>query len=924
MDVLPEELLEIILSSLPVRDLYLSAALVCTKWRNIIQKESYLKWKRAYHLALAKKSNNEPFDHLREAAFALVEVASIPLPLFHSIKAVYGDNGAVLHPPGHRPADVAAFHFAGWILEAVAKSRSRSPRAFEAVSKHSRFHMASAILKDRFPKFSDNPACCVACLCLLAGDMSEVREILDVHIKVGQNWEVSDLLYEIAAMFLVFELDYGLPKRLRYMLHHALYLHENSWTLDLDVDGFGDDLQFTAEQKRVINYPVGKSREGVVRVLAYAGSGKTTVLRHLTIKNPCTKFLLVVFNKKVQQHAQATFPLLNVTVKTAHSIAYGWCVDNGFNRSRIKHGSLSVVDVLYSDVLPERRGKGSGNIFRRAAMTLVTLRKFCQSARPKIVFDDTPAVWVTSADGTSEHVNPLHRQFVYDDARILWQEAITKRGSSFGIEPTFYLKMFQLSRPDLRSFFDFDVLLMDEGQDMNPAMLDVCLKQSGLKLIVGDPYQQIYGFNGAVNALKTQLENNEDFELVDTLRLTQSFRFGTEVAFVASLVKNLLLTDASEEPRSNFVLGSDNRPDSLAWEDEPMQLQEEPAAILSRTNARLFDEMVTLVCKKPKDERPKIAVIMGDLNYFLVCLAQLSFLKSGMIAEIPKNSKYYRHAKTGFQAYKDHALDCNECEEVVKCRIVEKYGSDIPAYCDIIVETSVPWSPSSRHVPDLIFSTVHQFKGMEFPTVRILDDFWFPKGTPSFRMREEEREEGNILYVALTRAKRKLVLNDTLVFFLAGRGKFNFDRVLPPSIIDNLVGRKCAGDECDRTLQDCVDGATAAVVHNTLSGGYYCATCASAPQMRAPVGYTKKKELRYYPTYLSPNHWAQLRLTLIGVHVSEDNRAELEEGYLERPFQLRPRRELEMSFTRRKMEDHRKSMSSQEASAAVAVGLLLP
>ena len=65
-----------------------------------------------------------------------------------------------------------------------------------------------------------------------------------------------------------------------------------------------------------------------------------------------------------------------------------------------------------------------------------------------------------------------------------------------------------------------DVLLVDEAQDTNPAMLDVFLRQKKTtKIIVGDPHQQIYAFRGAVNAL--------DLVRPDvTYHLTQSFRFG--------------------------------------------------------------------------------------------------------------------------------------------------------------------------------------------------------------------------------------------------------------------------------------------------------------------------------------------------------------------------------------------------------------
>ena len=74
------------------------------------------------------------------------------------------------------------------------------------------------------------------------------------------------------------------------------------------------------------------------------------------------------------------------------------------------------------------------------------------------------------------------------------------------------MKMFQLSNPVGKnglerwagmegSPYQYDVLLLDEAQDMNPAMLDVCLKQVKPKLVVGDSHQQIYRFRGAVYAL---------------------------------------------------------------------------------------------------------------------------------------------------------------------------------------------------------------------------------------------------------------------------------------------------------------------------------------------------------------------------------------------------------------------------------------
>ena len=91
-----------------------------------------------------------------------------------------------------------------------------------------------------------------------------------------------------------------------------------------------------------------------------------------------------------------------------------------------------------------------------------------------------------------------------------------------------YLKLWQLRNPSLQRVTNHDVLLLDEGQDMNPTMLNIFMNQSVTRVIVGDPNQQIYMFRGAVNALGLISPTHTYF-------LTQSFRFGPEIGFVANL-----------------------------------------------------------------------------------------------------------------------------------------------------------------------------------------------------------------------------------------------------------------------------------------------------------------------------------------------------------------------------------------------------
>ena len=86
-----------------------------------------------------------------------------------------------------------------------------------------------------------------------------------------------------------------------------------------------------------------------------------------------------------------------------------------------------------------------------------------------------------------------------------------------------YLKLYQLSAPRL----DYDTILFDEAQDANPVTLAIIRQQSCAKVFVGDPHQQIYQFRYAENAMA-------DPSLTDELFLTESFRFGDEIAAAAN------------------------------------------------------------------------------------------------------------------------------------------------------------------------------------------------------------------------------------------------------------------------------------------------------------------------------------------------------------------------------------------------------
>ncbi len=88
------------------------------------------------------------------------------------------------------------------------------------------------------------------------------------------------------------------------------------------------------------------SRPSLVKIVAFAGAGKTSTLVRLCERNPHLDFLVVVYNKSAQIHAERTFPP-NATCLTAHSIAYRM-VGSGFSRNKLTQNLVIPLFSLFS------------------------------------------------------------------------------------------------------------------------------------------------------------------------------------------------------------------------------------------------------------------------------------------------------------------------------------------------------------------------------------------------------------------------------------------------------------------------------------------------------------------------------------------------------------------------------------------------
>ena len=484
-------------------------------------------------------------------------------------------------------------------------------------------------------------------------------------------------------------------------------------------------MTLTREQKDIIG------STGDIKINAVAGSGKTTTVIEYAAARPAnSKILYLAFNKSVKQEAVRRFAnrgLSNVTVETAHSLAYRHTVMG--SRYRIKSQGYKTHELVELLKLPKSGERHEEYIVANHINKFVAY--FCNSDKKRIqelnyrdvVTDGKAQTFVNSFYGYIEH-----------QTRLLL--AMMDKGE-IEITHDFYLKKFQLSQPVLR----YDYILFDEGQDASQAMLDVFLKQQAVKVIVGDTHQQIYGWRYAVNSLEMV-----DF---DTLQLSTSFRFGQEIADLAMEILRLKKHTGGYRHMQITGMGNSN--------------ENKTRAVLARTNLGLLLEAITLVANR---KMVKHIYFEGNIHSYtyaddgasLYDVLNLYLGKRHLIRD-----KLILSMKN-MDELEDYIEKTEDLQLGMMLSIVQEYGEEIPGIIKEIKDKHV--GDDERGKAEIIFSTVHRSKGMEYDTVRLVNDFITEAkleklaADPAFSESNTDKlkEEINLLYVAVTRAKNALYI----------------------------------------------------------------------------------------------------------------------------------------------------------------------
>lgn len=489
------------------------------------------------------------------------------------------------------------------------------------------------------------------------------------------------------------------------------------------IDGF----PLTVEQEAIVD----AARQGSVRVQALAGTGKTTTLRAVVNDSPPDlRIHYLVFNSKMCRAAERTFDPGRVHIKTFHGLAMAATRDH-FPGRTVGNIRLSDLREICGEIQPAGEGMTRAETFAAVA---ATLRAFLHSADATPAWFHVPGLFrrrleedqaaIIRKIGPPHLLGPnntfsaagerrirqevmLSLDYLAEHARSAYEAyAAPHSGLRLPLPHDVYLKFWQLSGPVI----DTDLLLVDEAQDLNPVMLAIVHQHQGRIIAVGDSRQQIYGWRGSVDAL----DGLDGIELP----LTVSFRFGPEIAACANEVLQLLGSPYLLEGRG---------PDALPFNAE------ERHARLFRTNSAMLESVITesAMGKKVHCTRniAPLVVLLRDL-----CLAYNNHWNKAQDPRI----QHARH----WAALKEEMAD--DIDAAPLLRMVEQ---DVSA-AERMVQSLSGFSSKPAASADVILTTAHQSKGLEFTNVALSYDF--------AGRAKRSVEELRLLYVALTRAKRAL------------------------------------------------------------------------------------------------------------------------------------------------------------------------
>jgi superfamily I DNA/RNA helicase len=493
---------------------------------------------------------------------------------------------------------------------------------------------------------------------------------------------------------------------------------------------------WSAEQVAIFKW--FHSGTGSLVVRARAGTGKTTTIKAAFSVAPEEKMLYAVFNKKNQLEAAQAITDPRVEIKTLHSIGF----------------------MFIQQVWPQSRPTDDVEVDR--------VEKIVGEQQPKEVKTQVKKLVAfaknTLINPTLEEVVDLAEERDIECANF---EAPENGGWNRVMLARAALKVMELSKVrDAQgriSFNDmvwlpvamnwtrawFDLVVVDEAQDMNLPQLTMAkaaCKHGGRVCVVGDDRQAIYGFRGAVSDGMDMMRRTLN---AAELGLTITYRCPKNV--VALAVK--IVPD---------YRAADTAPEGTVLTCEATAINTQVAvgdAILSRSNAPLMPLCLSLL-------RKGIPARIEGRDIGKALLEIVDRLNARSVPDFLRKVEHWAEKQTNrfmdTKHFEEKAEQIQDQAETLKA--LAEGASSVTEISTRLTTLFADTEANSK--PTVTLSTTHKAKGLEWSKVFILTKTYNKRRPINAAPQspeaaaQEAKEQANIYYVAITRAKMTLVLAD--------------------------------------------------------------------------------------------------------------------------------------------------------------------
>jgi superfamily I DNA/RNA helicase len=461
-------------------------------------------------------------------------------------------------------------------------------------------------------------------------------------------------------------------------------------------------------------------RPGNILVQACAGSGKTTTMVWLAGLIPTHQRVLALsFNKSISDELANRMPV-HVQSNTMHSLG------------------LRMIKRVHRGVRLEER-KLQALLDGHPGIALVP-----EAIRGLIVSDLRAIIPLAQDTLTDPHNIDLLAALAEIVGRPLEAPKLSLPMAASVMDACDQVKEIitfceMIRHPTIHNYPNdfYDVVFVDEAQDLNGAqhalLKKLVMPGRGKLIAVGDFRQSVYSFRGADPRSMSRLKNEWDMQ---ELPLDISYRCDRAiVAEAQNIVGSELI-----RPRDDAAEGSVETMDMprLASEARPGDM------IICRTNAPLVSIAIQL------SREGKKAQIRGrDISGMLTALVRRS--KAGTIPALQAWLASWRQSKVSeaiLAKKSESSIQSIEDQADTLLAVVESCSSvsDVLVCIDNLFD--------EREV-GICLSTVHRAKGLEADTVFIAGPELLP--APWAKSDTEKEQERNLAYVAVTRAKHRLV-----------------------------------------------------------------------------------------------------------------------------------------------------------------------